>query len=637
MPGSPTSVPPSGDDRVRKIVEAVKDYGIFTLDAHGVVTSWNEGAEHIERYSADEIIGRHFSMFYLPEAVERGWPEHELVVAAAEGRFEEENWRVRKDGSQFWASIVITAVYDANGVLQGFSNFTRDLTERRRQEDALRQSEESFRLLVDGVRDYAIVMLNPQGRVMTWNSGAEQIIGYRGAEIIGRHFSCFYPFEAMERGWPAHGLAVASAQGRFEEEGWRLRRDGTRFWANVVISALRSANGELRGFANLTRDVTDRRRLEELKRSTREMTEFLAMLSHELRNPLAPIRNAVEILELSAVTDPAVVWSREVIGRQVTQLARLVDDLLDVSRITSGKIALSLTLIDLRDVIHHTIEACRASMVARHHRLMLTLPERAICVNGDSTRLIQVMTNLLSNAVKYTPDGGSIGVSLEQHGTDAMVRVTDNGVGMRADLLDRVFELFAQGERTLARSEGGLGVGLTLVRRLVEMHGGVVSASSPGPGQGSAFEMHLPVQTVKDANSARSSTAEEFAHPTLRQRILVVDDNADSMSSMAALLSLKGHDVESAPDGPSALEKLREFNADLVLLDIGLPGLSGYDVAREMRRSGSDVVLCAMTGYGQDEDRTRTRDAGFDHHLTKPVDMTALYTIINDLSKTSAV
>lgn len=620
------------DNRYRLLVESVRDYGIFMLDAQGIVISWNPGAQLIKGYEADEIIGQHFSRFYEPADVARGWPAEELVRAAADGRFEDENWRLRKDGTRFWAGVVITAMRDASGKLIGFAKVTRDLTERRRHNEELRQSEEQFRLLMDGVRDYAIIMLDASGHVRTWNEGAQQIIGYTAEEIVGRHFSRFYPAESIERLWPEHELSVARLQGRFEEEGWRVRRDGSRFWASVVITALRSPDGELAGFAKVTQDITQRQRLEALQESAREMTVFLAMLSHELRNPLAPIRNAVAVLEMSENLDRMVEWSRDVIGRQVGHLSRLVDDLLDVSRITSGKIVLVQSSVDLRQIVVHAVEGSRTQFAERHHTLTEHLPDHPVFVNGDPTRLTQVVTNLLSNAAKYTPDGGQISITLQQQDREVVLCIKDSGVGLAPDMLERAFELFAQGERTLARSEGGLGVGLTLVRRLVEMHGGTVSAKSAGPGQGSTFDVRLPApvpNTISEPITSRSTAT----NPS-RRRILVVDDNADSVNSMKTLLTLKGHDVVSAYDGPEALAMIREFRPALVLLDIGLPGMSGYDVARAAREDAGNrgMVLCAVTGYGQNEDRRRSRDAGFDHHLVKPVDMVALEAVINGSS-----
>ncbi|MEP6835500.1 MAG: PAS domain S-box protein [Gemmatimonas sp.] len=624
---------PLADERFRLLVEGVQDYGIFMLDPTGHILSWNAGAALIKGYSADEIIGKHFSTFYTTEAIDRGWPEFELKNAAELGRFEDENWRLRKDGSHFWAQVVITAVRDDAGTLLGFSKVTRDLTERRRHEEALRESEERFRLLVDGVRDYAIIMLNSAGFVQTWNAGAQAILGYSAAEIVGRHFSNFYPTDGVESGWPEDELAEAATNGRFEEEGWRVRRDGTRFWASVILTALRSADGKLVGYAKVTRDITDRQRLATLVRSTREMTEFLAMLSHELRNPLAPIRNAVAILELDQNADATAVWSRELIARQVSHMSRLVDDLLDVSRITSGKISLKFEVLDLRTTISQSVEACEPQAAARKHTLTVSVPEDAVMVRGDTARLLQVFTNLLNNAIKYTPDGGSVNLTLHANGQHAFARITDNGIGLRPDQLERVFDLFAQGERSLARSEGGLGIGLTLVRRLLELHGGTVQAYSSGPQLGSTFEVQLPL--VDSPMSVRND--QEVKKPDLvfaRHRILVVDDNADSLSSMQQLLRLRGHSVRGALDGTSALQLVAEFHPELVLLDIGLPGLSGYDLARLIRANheNDSVVLCATTGYGQNEDRRRSRDAGFNHHLVKPVDFAAIEAVISSLS-----
>ena len=629
---------PLADERFRLLVEGVRDYGIFMLDPTGIILSWNSGAAQIKGYTADEIIGQHFSKFYEAEAIERRWPEFELAEAVRVGRFEDESWRLRKDGTRFWAQVVITAVRSADGTLLGFSKVTRDLTERRRQEDALRQSEERFRLLVDGVRDYAIIMLDATGHVQTWNAGAQAIIGYSAAEIIGSHFSRFYPDDAMDTGRPGLELTEATANGRFEEEAWRVRKDGTRFWASVILTPLRNADGELAGFAKVTRDITDRQRLATLVRKTREMTEFLAMLSHELRNPLAPIRNAVAVLDMASNADASVVWSRELIGRQVTHLARLVDDLLDVSRITSGKIALSKERIDIRSVVSQAVESCNSEIDARHHTLSISMPESPVIVRGDHTRLLQIITNLLNNAVKYTPAGGTLKLTLSATPTTVALRVADSGMGLRVDQLERVFELFTQGERSLARSEGGLGVGLTLVRRLVELHGGTVTAFSDGVGLGSTFEVLLPLVAEERVPEAVNDHVTAVNEPYASHRILIVDDNSDALTSMERLLQLRGHEVQSAADGPSALRTVTEFQPELVLLDIGLPGMSGYDVARSIRRNHQNdtIVLCATTGYGQYEDRRRSRDAGFDHHLVKPVEFAAIETVIASLPKPRA-
>jgi PAS domain S-box-containing protein len=632
------------EEQFERLVADVRDYAIFLLDPDGVVASWNAGAERIKGYKPAEIIGQHFSRFYPADVRSTGWPEKELGYASRDGRFEDEGWRIRKDGSRFWANVVISALYDDAGKVRGFLKITRDLTERKRAEEALRQSEEKLRLLVEGVTDYAIFMLDPEGRVATWNTGAERLKGYRAEDIIGKHFSVFYPEEARARRWPQQELEYATRDGRFEDEGWRIRKDGSRFWANVVISALRDADGRLQGFAKVTRDLTERRAAEETLRNaygdlerrvderTRELAlrdrqkdEFLAMLGHELRNPLAPIRNALEILKLREVPAPARSQSTALIERQVQHLVRLVDDLLDVSRIMQGKIELRHERIALAAVVQRAVETAQPVVDARGHRLEVSLPPQPVHLHGDLIRLAQVLSNLLVNAAKYTERAGRIRLSATVRHDQLLLSVRDEGIGISPELLPRVFDFFVQGSRSLERSQGGLGIGLTLVKRLVEMHGGTVSANSAGLGKGSEFVVDLPLPEQASAGE-RSGVADAGAVGGKRRRVLVVDDNVDAAESAAALLSIWGHDVRTAHDGLSVLRHVEEFRPEIVLLDIGLPGKSGYDVARELRRLPNSPVklVAAMTGYGQEQDRQRSAEAGFDVHLTKPLDLERL-------------
>lgn len=488
---------------------------------------------------------------------------------------------------------------------------------------SLRHSEERFRLLVEGVKDYAIFLLDPEGYVSSWNLGAERIKGYRADEIIGRHFSVFYPPERIEEKWPEHELEVAQKDGRFEEEGWRLRKDGTTFWANIIITALYDEHGKIWAFAKVTRDMTERKRIEALETAERQMTEFLAMLSHELRNPLAPIRNAIYMLQMKHLDDPELRWSRDVIDRQVTHLTRLIDDLLEVSRIISGSIRLQREQWDIAAIVTGAIESTRPLMDARRHTLEVILPSRALLVHGDSTRLVQVLVNLLNNAAKYTPEGGRVTLSVTEQENRVRISVHDTGAGIPADLLDKVFDLFTQGERTLDRSDGGLGIGLTLVRRLVEMHDGNVQAFSAGPGQGSEFVVDLPL--VNEATEGEDQETEAVQKKAAKQhdfRVLVVDDNMDAATSMMMFLKIWGYNARIAHDGISALETVKAYHPHVVLLDIGLPGLNGYEVAERLQQSGKleHMVLIALTGYGQEEDRRRTEAAGFLHHLVKPVE-----------------
>jgi hypothetical protein len=616
------------EERFRMLVDSFRDYAIFILDPGGHIQTWNPGAEQIKGYSADEIIGRHFSIFYTPEAIDRRWPEFELQIASQQGRVEDEGWRVRKDGSRFWANVVISALRDLNGTLIGFAKITRDLTDRRAHEERLRESEERFRLLVESVRDYAIFMIDPDGIVVSWNRGAERIMGYAATEMIGHHFSKLFPPEDVAVHAPELELHEALELGRTEYEGWRLRRDGSKFWANVVLTPLFDTAGEHRGFAKVTRDLTQRRQIEVLEQSNRRINEFLAMLAHELRNPLAPIRNAVTVMQRAETADATTVWARDVIDRQASQLARLVDDLLDISRITSGKIALRRDLVDLNDIVLRAVEAARPLIESKHHELTITTAADAMTVNGDTTRLSQVLVNLLNNAAKYTPDRGHIWMTVSRERDEAVVSVRDNGIGIPEHLLPKVFELFAQGDRSLARSEGGLGIGLTLARRLVNMHAGTIAVKSAGVNRGAEFIVRLPLARVP-----RSPIEEASARPAVASwvcRVLVVDDNEDSAESMAMLLALSGHDTRIAHDGAAALELTSSFRPHVVLLDIGLPGMNGYEVAREMRArpDTANAILVAMTGYGREDDRRRSSEAGFAHHLVKPIDLAALERVI---------
>ena len=520
------------EERFRLLVESVRDYAIFMLDPQGHVLTWNAGAERFKGYRAEEIIGQHFSKFYPPEALAQGLPAHELEVASRVGSFEDEGWRVRKDGSQFWANVVITALRDAHGQLIGFAKVTRDLTKRRGHEEALRQSEERFRLLVEGVRDYAIFMLDANGNIATWNVGAKRIKGYDAEEIIGRHFSTFYPADVVESGWPEHELRVAAERGSFVDEGWRVRKDGSRFWANVTITALRDDQNRLLGFAKLTRDLTERKRSEEMamvsqqrdeileaersarmtaQRAARMKDEFVATLSHELRTPLSAILGWTQVLLKTAasMTPDELCRAIEVIDRNARSQVQLIDDLLDLSRVMTGKVRLDLQQISMVDVVRASIESAEPAAEVKGIRLKIMLDPVSATVNADVGRIQQVVWNLLSNAIKFTPKGGQIQVVLQRVNSHVELSVSDTGVGIPASFLPHVFDRFSQRDSSTTRDYGGLGLGLAISKQLVELHGGTIRAISQGEGQGATFVVKLPLSIVQleDEKADR-------AHPT---------------------------------------------------------------------------------------------------------------------------
>jgi signal transduction histidine kinase/ActR/RegA family two-component response regulator len=368
----------------------------------------------------------------------------------------------------------------------------------------------------------------------------------------------------------------------------------------------------------------------EVQEANRRKDEFLAMLAHELRNPLAPIRNAAQVMRLINPPDARLAWSRDVIDRQVEHLSRLVDDLLDVSRLLRGRVRLQLREVDLAEAINQAVEASRPIIDAHGHQLAVALPQTQVRLHADLTRLTQVFVNLLNNAAKYTDAGGRIRVQAECAGAEVVVRVRDTGRGMPADLLPHVFDLFTQGERTLARAEGGLGIGLTLARNLVEMHGGRIEAFSDGPGKGSEFAVHLPVMPATVAASPNSAHTSGETPVTHACRILVVDDKPDAADSLALLLRVIGHEVRTAYSGPAALEAARQFAPEIIFLDLGMPGMDGYQVAQRLRRQHrpENLMLVALTGYNQEEDVRHCREAGFDAHLCKPADLDAVQHIL---------
>jgi PAS domain S-box-containing protein len=488
----------------RLLVESVRDYAIFALDSTGHVLTWNAGAERFKGWTADEIVGSHFSVFYPPEDIAAGKPERELREAALHGSVEDEGWRVRKDGTRFWANVVITALRDRSGGLVGFAKVTRDLTARRDAEEQLRASEERFRLLVQSVRDYAIFMLDPEGHVATWNEGAQHIKGYTAEEIIGRHFSTFYPAETRATGFPQHELKVAAATGRFEDEGWRLRKDGSLFWASVVITALRDQTGTLVGFAKVTRDLTERRQAEEraiadarrvaeIETASHTKSEFLATLSHELRTPLNAIGGYAELLALE-VPGSINESQRQYLERIKTSqqhLLTLVNELLNLSRVEAGQIEYALGPVPLLQLLTDLEAMILPQARAKDIEFEIAnCPPDAVAW-ADAARAQQILLNLLSNAVKFTPPGGRISLACSLTEEQVGVSVLDTGPGIPRDKQEAIFQPFVQLGRSLTSPREGIGLGLAISRDLARGMSGDLKVSSQ-VGEGSAFTLILP-------------------------------------------------------------------------------------------------------------------------------------------------
>jgi PAS domain S-box-containing protein len=990
------------EERFHRLIDAVTDYAIYMLDAEGNVATWNPGAERIKGYTAGEIVGHHFSRFYGPEDRLAGKPAHVLDVVRQSGHFEEENWRVRKDGTRFWASVVITALKNDCGALVGFVKVTRDLTERRRAEEALRSSEERFRLLIDNTSDYAIYMLDPSGVVTTWNSGAERMKGYSTQEIVGRSFECFFPDDDRAAGKPAKELALALADGRFEDEGWRVRKDGTRFWANAVLTPLRDSQHDLIGFAKVTRDLTLRRNAEEQERkllqehtarevasreqarlreseqryrelsrqleivfegvadgitvqdpsgrlvfantaaakicgfttaaelmstppaevvakfeildeegkpvaaqdlparrvlngaesasavlcvreratqkswwvqlratgvpgddgrpslainiwhdvtteheqethtkylaaatvalgkslvpdemlaslaqalvpgladwcsaylldgdvardvatvhvdpdranvirahrekipldsadaggawsvvrsgnsavfndigeealahfaadpaalaelrslemtavvlvpllardrvlgsmalvytqpgrrydetdvalfeevgrragaalenarlyqeaqaaaraaeqaarraeqsaraaeeASRAKDEFLATVSHELRTPLNAMLGWATLLKDRA-TDATTKKPLEVIHRNAQAQVRIIDDILDVSRVITGKFRIDPRPADLVAIIGDAIDVVRPSALAKKLQIVFK-PELDFCLLvADPERLQQVVWNLLSNAIKFTEPGGAIEVSIRMVSSQVTCEVTDTGQGIDPDFLPFVFDRFRQADSSMTRRFGGLGLGLALVRHIVELHGGQVAAFSEGRGKGALFRIELPIRAVSPSSRPDPSDPRPREVAAARQsvalqgvRVLVVDDEADARDLVATVLMEAGAEVETARSAAEGFELFKQFRPDVLVSDVGMPDEDGFSFIRRVRAlasEGSRVPALALTAFAREGDRAQALTAGFTAHVGKPVQPEVLASAVSNLAALS--
>lgn len=618
---------------------------VLTTDTEDRVTFLNQAAQALTGWPAADAHGQPLgTVFRIVNEQTRQPAENPVRRALRDGRvvgLANNTILISKDGTERAIEDSAAPIRSEKGVA-GVVLVFRDVTARRRADEALRKSREQMAL----VTDHAPVLLahcDAAGRYLFVNRPYAERFGLRPEDVIGKHIAEVVGEAAFARFRPYVDAALAGAPVTFEAE---IPYEGIEpQFMQAAYAPERDAAGRVVGLVAAIVNVTDRRRaeeavrtsetrfrqlaeerlrlVEELKDTDRRKDEFLAMLAHELRNPLAPIRNAVQVLRMAGPGDGALQHARDLIDRQVSHLVRLVDDLLDVSRITRGKINLRSEPVDLAAVVASAVESSRPLIDARRHDLALTLPDRPALVMGDLTRLSQVVLNLLNNSAKYTPEGGKLALTVERHDSQAVIRVRDNGVGIAPELLAQVFDIFTQAERTLDRAQGGLGLGLTLVRKLVEMHGGSVAAASRGLGQGSEFVVRLPLADLRSPMEAGADEAKrESPNENCRLcKVLVVDDNVDAADSLALLLRLTGNEVRTAYDGPNALQAAEEHRPDVIFLDIGLPGMDGYEVGRRLRQQPGfeQTPLVAVTGYGSADDRRRSDECGFYAHLVKPV------------------
>ena len=589
------------------LVQSVTDYAIYMLDPQGIVRSWNPGAERLKGYSADEIIGQHFSRFYTQEERAAGMPDRALATALSEGRYEAEGWRLRKDGSRFWANVVVDPIRDENGEHVGFAKITRDLTERREAEQALRRSEERFRLLVQGVTDYAIYMLDPLGYVSSWNAGAQRFKGYTAEEIIGKHFSNFYQPEDRAAGVPERALETAETEGRFEAEGWRMRKDGTRFWASVVIDPIRDDDGHLLGFTKITRDLTERKQTQDALDQTREQVyqaqkleaigQLTGGVAHDFNNILSAISGSIEIAvrRLDAGEDPRPFLQNAMHGAR--RGATLTQRLLSFAR----KQELELAPVDLVASIRDTaglLERTIGPNVSLETRFPMRLPR----VLADRAQFELALMNLIVNARDAMPDGGSIVLAIDcppaAPGARSFVRlkVIDEGEGMDEETVSRAIEPFF----TTKGIGKGTGLGLSMVQGMAEQCGGRFVISSE-PGKGTTAEIWLQVAEEEQQAEEQQPSAPandvtpKPAPPSLR--VLAVDDDAIVLLNTVTMLEDLGHAVTERYSGAEALAALEGEEFDLLLSDYAMPGMNGGELVRRAREIQPSINAAIVSGY----------------------------------------
>jgi PAS domain S-box-containing protein len=639
------------EQRLRLLIDSLSEHAVFLIELSGTIDSWNSGVRRVLGYDEPEFVGLPFAALFTPEDAAKNRPQQELECALATGRSDDKREHVRRDGSRFRADGVVTVMRNAEGLPIAFCKVMHDVTAQYEASETLRVREEQYRLLVESVSDHAIFMLDVSGCVASWTPAAARLIGYSADEIIGRHLGVFFTMEDRQRGIPEHEMRTAEATGRAQGEGWRVRKDGSRFWGDEIMSAIRGASGELQGFAKVVRDLTDRQRAalerEQLYTQAQEANrlkdEFLGTVSHELRTPLNAILGWAHLLESGEMNldDDRRRRAIATIRRNAEIQAQLVDDLLDVSRIIAGKMRLEMQPTNLHQVLAGAIESLQPAADARGISLeSVSGNDGDAVVVADVNRLQQIVWNLVSNAIKFTPPGGRISVEsrVSAHGTEIVVE--DTGIGIDPGMLPFIFDRFRQADSSTKRSHGGVGLGLAIVRHLVELHGGSVDASSRGTGRGATFTVRLPISTSAQPRTPATRTpvdgSPERVLPTLTDvRVMLVDDDTETRDVLTLFLKKSGARVFAAESAAQGVALLEEHKPDVIIADIGMPGEDGYAFIRTVRTNTATCetqpLVIALTAYARQEDRERALAAGFQRHMAKPVNPSEVVTAVAEL------
>jgi PAS domain S-box-containing protein len=617
------------------IVESSDD-AIISKSLDGIIQSWNAAAERLFGFTSEESIGKHISLVIPADRI----AEEDQIIAklkAGERIDHFETERVRSDGERIFVSLTISPIKDEFGKVVGASKIVRDVTQQRRAE----RDRQRFVTVIENSTDF-IGICDLDGIPFFVNQAGLEMVGLDTVEQARRVSVAdfFFPEDQVRILNEFFPAVTQNGHGEVEVR-FRHFKTGEARWMAYKVFTLTDAADQPVAYATVSQDVTRRKHLEDdlrqlaadLSEADRRKNEFMATLAHELRSPLAPMSNMVEVLKRADGDPETLARARDTIERQLGQMVRLVDDLLDVNRITHDRLELRKTEVELATVIQQAIEAARPLIDSDAHNLRVTLPAQPVYLYADPARLAQVFGNLLNNSSRYTRPGGTISIAAEQRNGEVVVIVKDTGAGIPQDKLATVFDMYTQVDRSPERLQGGLGIGLTLVKRLVEMHGGSVVAKSAGENRGSEFEVRLPILS-KTADQISANAPPAADEPAAHRRVLIVDDNRDSADSLAMLLRIAGNQTFMAHDGLEAIEAVEQYRPDVILLDIGLPKLNGHEVCRHVREKswGRDIVVIALTGWGQDEDRRKSEEAGFNGHLVKPVNYDELLELLSSLT-----
>ncbi len=630
------ATPPGWEaDLFRLLVENTKDYAVFVVDPEGRVLTWNPGAERVLGYRDSEILGQSSFITFTPEDRAQGIPEKELQTALREGRASDDRWHIRKDGTRLWVSGVMVLLRSEQGAVQGLAKVMRDFTEAKLSAEALRESEGRLRVALSAAEMGTWLWRIPTDEQVLDDS-LRRLMGLEHDRKVGNLDDFLAAVYEEDRARVrAEFERCLRAGGDFNVEFRVLRPNGEVRWLRDQGKRFADQEGKPLFMTGACVDITERKRDEQsLRDADRRKTEFLALLAHELRNPLAPIRTNLQVIRLSA-EDPAVTaHARGVMDRQLAHMVRLIDDLLDISRLSQNKLRLQRRRLSLADAIGNAVETAKPMIDEAGHELHVSLPAEPVLLHADLTRLAQVFSNLLTNSAKYTRRGGQIWLTAERQRQEVVVSVRDTGIGIPPNALSHIFDMFSQVDRSIERTTGGLGIGLALVKGLVEMHGGAIEVFSAGPDKGSTFTVRLP--TLADDAQVRVDppVMNDQRVAISGRRILVVDDNLDSANSMAQMLGLLGNEVRTAHDGLEAFEQAQAYRPEIILMDIGMPRLNGLEASRRIREQpwGASMTIVALTGWGQEVDRLLSSSAGCNGHLVKPVSLPDLQKLLAELA-----